>query len=84
MKKIILSDYSGNTFERVSKRTAEKLFNAGVPLRVVYRNISPVNMYGAWWEIEKSEDSETFTRIHSAMTFYNTKLDFYKISREEK
>lgn len=64
--------YNGFTFERVSKQTARKYYNAGFPVVFCPCNLRP----GFPWNPEiiinpKQEDIKSFDQVLNSFIFYN-------------
>lgn len=72
-------------FVRISKKAAEKLYNAGKTVRICAVNVSPVNVWGAYADCNRAEHSpvsgdgfntvvprnRAFETVVNAFTFYN-------------
>ena len=71
MRSIILKDKYGIVFTRVSKREAEKRFNAGEEICLVPCKVDPRNEWGVLYCVEKDEEHEDFEKIVNAFSYYN-------------
>ena len=59
-----------NNFKRISKKAAEKLYNAGVLILMIPCKCAPENVWGVGCWVDNS-DSETFEQKLNNFAYYN-------------
>lgn len=66
-----MNKYVSEKLERISKKEAEKLFNAGESVLFVPCRMHPESPWFSWPWIEKNVGCDTFEKAYNAFWFYN-------------